>query len=172
MASFRWRERNGTGFIVLFCCHSDATFKSLSLPSSHFFDLSTARCHPCHFLSLAVSSNEGLNSVLPFVFTSAIVSGLVMSQPNRPIAEPANSAEPRAVDLRNRNPVSCIYANSFTNVLSHLRSNDRKASNVSQHLHGHISVCHTPIYLEMFQFNTGVTFHAFNDCASLESVRF
>jgi len=57
----------------------------------------------------------GLKTVWAFSFTSFNVSGLVRSQPNKPIAAPAQIAEPKAVDLRS------IFVNAFHEIIERQR---------------------------------------------------
>ena len=70
-----------------------------STPSSQPTERSMARFHPCQRFSRSASGIEGVKSRVPAVLTSASVSGSLMFQPCKRIAEPARSAEPSAVDL-------------------------------------------------------------------------
>lgn len=92
---------------------------------SHPFDRSTARFQPPHRFSLSFSSREGENSRLPLVLTSANVSGLLMSQPNSLIAEPARIADPRAVDLRKISNQSATPLLSCRSNVTHSRISGR-----------------------------------------------
>lgn len=147
--------------------------------------LVTAFSQPANILVLFWSSISEVNTCLPLALTFSRVFGSLTSHPKSPTAEAARSADPRAVDLREKNGkkrkrVNKIFRRQMrrardpcsVNSLSHLRSLYIDSENVSLNLHGFIRVSQTSIDLKSFEWNSTIFLHSVQDDFGLETNRF
>lgn len=104
------------------------------------------------------------------MFTSLSVSGLVISQPNNLIADPASRAEPNAVDLERSEDYGSFGHCSFEDLLSHLGSDNAETSDVGKNTHGQVTICHAAINIQMLEVSAGIKLHALDDRTRLERI--